>query len=102
MVTWKITKLICYPSFDGKADVVSQAYWVCSASRNGITATRESACALPPPGASFVPYNSLTANAVLQWVWANGVNKIDVEAAVAQDLESRINPPVVAKTLPWS
>lgn len=102
MVTWKISRLNCFPSLDGKADVVSQAYWSCSASRNGITATRESLCVLPPPGNDFVPYNRLTSDAVLQWVWANGVSKADVEAAVAQDLEQKINPPVVSKTLPWS
>jgi hypothetical protein len=37
----------------------------------------------------------------LGWIWANGVDKAEVEANVARELDTQVNPPTVAKPLPW-
>jgi hypothetical protein len=49
-----------------------------------------------------VAYPDLTEDIVLGWVWANGVDKAEVEANVTRELNAAINPPVVSKPLPWS
>jgi hypothetical protein len=43
----------------------------------------------------------LTQEQVLGWVWANGVDKETVEAAVQSQLDSLVNPTVVSPPLPW-
>lgn len=101
MATWSIERLECFPQYDGRSDVVSKVYWSCSDAKDSHTANVGSLCFLPPPADGFVPYGELTADAVLAWVWANGVNKENVEARLAQDLAHKINPPTVAKPLPW-
>jgi hypothetical protein len=53
-------------------------------------------------GTSFVPYADLTQDQVLGWCWANGVDKAATEAAVAQNIENQINPPIVTPPLPWA
>ena len=43
----------------------------------------------------------MSEDIVLGWIWANGVDKAEVEANVARELDAQINPPVVSKPLPW-
>jgi hypothetical protein len=53
-------------------------------------------------GTAFTPYSDLTLDQVLGWVWANGVDKDATEAAVQQQIDNQINPPIVAPPLPWA
>ena len=50
---------------------------------------------------SFIAFNSLTQEEVLNWVWTNGVDKTAAEAAVAQQIENQKNPPITTPPLPW-
>jgi hypothetical protein len=102
MATWSIVRLDCFPQYDGRADVVSRVVWECSDSQNGHSASASALCFVPPPNGAFVPYNQLTQQTVLDWIWANGVDKPSVEARVAQDIERQANPPILVKPLPWS
>jgi hypothetical protein len=43
----------------------------------------------------------LTKEQVLDWIWANGVDKEATETAVEQQIENQKNPPVVSPPLPW-
>jgi hypothetical protein len=52
-------------------------------------------------GEAFTPYADLTQAQVLGWIWANGVDKTATEAAVQQQIDNQINPPVVSPPLPW-
>jgi hypothetical protein len=54
-----------------------------------------------PTGTTFTPYADLTQEQVLGWVWDNGVDKDATEAAVQQQIDYQINPPVVTPPLPW-
>ena len=38
---------------------------------------------------------------MLDWCYANGVDKSAIEANVSLQIENQINPPVVALPLPW-
>jgi hypothetical protein len=52
-------------------------------------------------GAPYTPYADLTQDQVLGWVWSSGVDKDATEAAVQQQIDNAINPPVVTPQLPW-
>jgi hypothetical protein len=52
-------------------------------------------------GATYIPYANLTKEDVLGWIWASGVDKDATEAAVQQQIDTAINPPVITPTLPW-
>jgi hypothetical protein len=106
-MTWDVTAMDCYPQADGEADVVFTVHWTCSGAQtvNGKTYTGSvySTCSLPAPtGSAFTPYDQLTEDQVLGWIWANGVDKAATETAVAQQIANQINPPVVTPPLPWS
>lgn len=49
--------------------------------------------------AGFVPYGQLTQADVLAWVWGS-VDKVEVEASLAQQIEAKKNP-VTLNGLPW-
>ena len=46
------------------------------------------------------PYENLTPETVLGWVWANGVDKTATEAALAANIALQKNP-VTASGVPW-
>jgi hypothetical protein len=102
-ITWTITAMDCYPHADGQADVVFTAHWTCSGTDGTYNASVYSTCAVPAPtGSAFTPYDQLTQDQVLGWIWANGVDKTATEAAVQTQINNQINPPVVTPALPWA
>jgi len=101
-ITWTVTSLDCYPHADGQADVVFLCHWTCAGVQDTYNASVYSTTSIPAPGTSFTPYPNLTQSQVLGWVWANGVDKTATEAAVQQQINNQINPPVVTPPLPWS
>lgn len=102
-ITWNVSQLDCYPDVDGEVDVVFTVHWQCNGtdgtyngsvySSTGVTLDAE---------APFTPYADLTQDQVLGWIWESGVDKAATEAAVAQQIENQINPPVVTPPLPWA
>lgn len=46
------------------------------------------------------PYENLTEEQVLGWVWANGIDKDATEASLATQIEAQKNP-VTATGVPW-
>ena len=102
-ITWTVTAMDCYPQAEGQTDVVFTVHWSCSGTDGTYNASVYSTCAVPAPtGGSFTPYSQLTQSQVLGWVWANGVDQNATEAAVQQQIDNQINPPVVTPALPWS
>lgn len=75
-------------------------HWTCTAVDGEYTASAYSTCsfALATPS---IPYNSVTEQEVLNWCWANGVDKDATEASLAQQIELLKNP-VTAAGVPWS
>jgi hypothetical protein len=53
------------------------------------------------PGPDFIPYDELTQEIVLNWIWNSGVSKEATEANVQQQIDNKINPPIVSPPLPW-
>jgi hypothetical protein len=54
-----------------------------------------------PTAPDFTPYDQLTEQQVLGWVWASGVDKDETEAALQANIESQKNP-VTAHGVPWA
>ncbi len=51
-------------------------------------------------GAAFTPYEALTEQQVLGWVWAKDSKEV-VENWIAEAVAAQKNPPAVARPLPW-
>ena len=100
-INWNISQLDCKPQEGSHTDVVVTAHWQCNGVDGDYSGSVYSTCSFPAPEGSFTPYNQLTKEMVLGWIWANGVDKDATEAAVAQQIANAKNPPVVNPPLPW-
>jgi len=101
-ITWNISVLDCLPQSAEGADYVVTAHWQCNGTDAAYNASVYSTCSIPiNTGESFTPYAELTKEQVLNWIWANGVDKEATETAVEQQIENQKNPPVVSPPLPW-
>jgi hypothetical protein len=106
-ITWNISQLDCLPESPEGVDYVVTAHWQCTgveeAEDKTYTAQVYSTCSFSVvQGESFTPYEDLTLEQVLGWIWANGVDKDATELAVQKQLENQINPPIIAPPLPWA
>lgn len=99
---WKIETLWVQKIDGNLQDVVVTAAWRCSATDGQYSGSVYATVSFQAPAASdFTPFDQLTQEQVLNWVWTNGADKNAAEAAVAQQIENQKNPPVVALPLPW-
>ena len=108
-ISWIIERLLVKPTEGPNTDVVITADWRCNGTEttgSGDTAktysgTAYGSCSFAPPTGSFTPYPDLTEQQVLDWCYANGVDKTAIEANVTQQIQNQIDPPVVVLPLPW-
>lgn len=94
--TWTISTL----DRDVATGFVKTAHWQATAVDGEHTASIYSTCSWTD-GTVNTPYDQLTQETVLGWVWANGVDKTATEAALAAQIEAQKNP-VTATGTPWS
>ena len=103
VITWNISALDCVPQAPEGADYVVTAHWQCNGVDGNYSGSVYSTCGFAVvQGENFTPYADLTQDQVLGWCWANGVDKASAEAAVEQQIQNQINPPIVSPPLPWS
>lgn len=103
VITWTISQLDCVPQSAEGADYVVTAHWQCTGVDGDYTGQVYSTCGFSVvQGENFTPYADLTQDQVLGWCWANGVDKTATEAAVQQQIDNQINPPIVTPPLPWA
>ena len=102
-ITWNISQLDCLPQSAEGADYVVTAHWQCNGVDDDHFGSVYSTCSFAVLQSQvFTPYANLTQDQVLGWIWANGVDKAATEAAVAQQIQNQINPPIVSPPLPWA
>jgi len=53
-----------------------------------------------PTAPDYTPYADVTESQVLDWVWADGVDKDSIEASLQANIDGQINP-VTASGVPW-
>ena len=95
MITWTITTL----DREVSNGFVTTAHWTATATDGDYTASIYSTCSWAE-GTPVVPYADLTQETVLNWVWANGVDKQATEDALAANIALQKNP-VTATGTPW-
>lgn len=80
---------------------ITVAHWECIATDGDHTARAYGSCGFSPDPTApdFVPYNSITEDFVLHWVW-HQIDKDATEAALAAEIDALKNP-VSAKGTPW-
>ena len=102
-ITWSVTAMDAYPQAEGQTDVVFTVHWTCAGVQDTYQASVYSTCGVTySSGTPYTPYADLTQDQVLGWIWASGVDKAATEAAVQQQINNQINPPVVTPKLPWA
>lgn len=101
MITWKIEGMIVKPQEGSLTDVVVTAHYRCIATDQNFAASNYGSTGFSAPSENFIAYADLTEQTVLDWCYANGVDKDAVEANVLRELNILINPPTVTLPLPW-
>ena len=89
---------------DDYTDVVIQVAWSCVgtdgtyySSSPGLTRLTFTA-----PDPNFTPYDQLTEEQVLAWIWGpGGVDQLQVQENINAEIELQANPPIVVLPLPW-
>jgi hypothetical protein len=94
MITWTISNLDRRTA-DG---FVYTVHWTCSGVDGELSSSVYNTCSFE--GEPTTPYESLTQEQVLEWIWANGVDKDATETALAAQIETQKNP-VNAAGVPW-
>ena len=102
---WIIERLDAYPEHQGETDVVCTVYWRANTTEEidgkSFFATAYGTVGVTiDPEDPFTPYDQLTKEQVLEWVWAS-VDKESAEASLASQIEEQKNPKVISKPLPW-
>ena len=93
--TWTITQLDRQTS----NGFVTTAHWTASAVDGDYSASTYSTSSWAD-GTPTKPYADLTQATVLDWIWANGVDKEAVEASLQAQIDAQKNP-VSATGVPW-
>ena len=101
-MNWTIEKLETQLVDGTLTDVVLTGFWRCSSMQDGIYGTFWSSTKFAPPGDDFTPYDQLTQDQVLGWLWTNGVDQKLVESWVQSQIDVQKNPPVVVLPNPWT
>lgn len=80
---------------------ITVAHWRVTASDGDYSASAYGTCGFTPDATdpNFKPYDEVTEDEVLSWVWAS-VDKDATEASLAQQIEAQKNP-VTATGTPW-
>jgi len=104
--TWNIDRMESYPLIGDRPNIVYTVYWSCTGNDtdvngNPCVAAQTGYCNIPYNPDTYVPYESLTQDVVLSWVWAYGSDKTVIETMVQDKLNILMNP-VVATPLPWA
>lgn len=110
IINWTIEYMQCKPTEGSYTNVVITAGWRCNGaqtegsgeSAQNFYATSYGTASFPMPEGTFTPYDQLTQEQVLGWVWASNVNKTQIEANIQEQIDNQINPPIVQLPLPWA
>jgi hypothetical protein len=93
--TWTITQL----EHKIANKFVTVAHWTATATDENYSSSESNVCGWPD-GEPTIPYDELTQDIVLDWIWANGVDKEAIETILTSQIELQKNP-VRSTGLPW-
>ena len=94
MATWNISQT----DYETANGFITTAHWTCTAVDGKYSASVYGTCGFT--GTPTIPYAQVTMAEVLDWCWANGVDKDAVEAGLTSQIEAQKNP-VSSSGTPW-
>jgi len=101
-ITWIVNGVECAPSMDGYENVVVKAVAECRAQKSDVTRSVYFEWLSTEIGAPFTPFDQLTEQQVLGWIWSTTVNKDAAEAEAARMVEAEFQrSQTVSPPLPW-
>lgn len=100
-IKWQVSEMNCLPQTQEGSNYVICCHWQCNGVDGQYNGSVYSTCSFPVVQGAFTPYDQLTQDQVLGWIWANGVDKAATEAAVEGQIANQKNPPIVSPKLPW-
>ena len=99
---WNILQLDVAVTQNDLENVVITAHWECRHEEDGFTGRIYGASSFPSPEGDFTPYDELTKEQVLGWIWEHGnVDKEVSEQTVQAQIDNQKNPPIIQPALPW-
>ena len=103
-ILWQIEWMRCVPQVAGVENLVIECGWRATATEGSHSASAYGSCSWSQPESAegFTPYNELTEDQVLGWVYTSGVDRTATEAALTKQINHLINPPIVQPPLPWA
>ena len=92
--------LVTQTDYETSNGFITTAHWTASAVDGDYTASIYSTSSWAS-GTPTIPYAQVTEAEVLNWIWANGVDKQATEDALAANIALQKNP-VTATGTPWA
>jgi hypothetical protein len=94
-ITWSV------PQLDRQTSngFVTTAHWRADAVDGNYSASTYSTSSWTE-GTPATPYTDLTKATVLGWIWANGIDKEEIEASLQTQIDAQKNP-VTSTGVPW-
>ena len=100
--TWTVIQMTCLPQAEGQTDVVVKASWSLVGVQGQYDDNILGVSEFTYTSGSFTPYDQLTQDQVLGWIWASGIDKAQSEAVMQARLDAMNTPAVVTPPLPWA
>ena len=98
---WVINELQTAPSEDGLTDVVKVIHWSRTAQDGEINVSSYGTMGCQTPSATdFTAYPDLTQAQVESWL-ESGLQVVQIDLGLDNQIENIINPPIIVKPLPW-
>ena len=101
--TWVVNSMVSYPQAGGFTDVVVTINWACNGTDGTYTGVLVGAIGVSiDPSAPYTPYEDLTEQQVIDWVWAAlGPDQVTaIQNDVAQQIANNYYVPTILPN-PW-
>ena len=100
---WSIFNMSVTPEREGKQNVVFSVGCRCEGTSDNGASAFEIHCGFEfDPAGAFTPYEQLTEQQVLEWAWASGVEKDQIEAQVQRAIDTQSVQQAAPLPMPWS
>jgi hypothetical protein len=98
---WEIKSIKCYPLAQGNENVVFSVDWACIAMQDNASAYCYGSCGIAYTSTKFTPYNKLTNDEMVKWLWVNGIDKDEIESNLQGEINAKLSPKHIEMPLPW-
>ena len=101
MITWTVEALKTKAVDNGNADVVNEAHWRATIVDDDLSDSVYGSVGIPFSGGAFTPYEDLTKEQVLEWVFKQ-IDANEIEGNLTRAIAAKKNPVESIKNVPWN